>query len=78
MKTAAPEPVEDIAELLDGIGEDLKVVFSGGALSSDENLLGLAKAVANSSAAGLCAGRNVFQRKDPGEILGHVRGLLDG
>ncbi len=78
VKTAAPEHVEDIGELLDGIGEDLKVLFSGGALSSDENLLGLAKAVANSSAAGLCVGRNVFQRSDPGDILGHVRGLLDG
>lgn len=78
VKTAAPAQVEDIAELLDGLGEDLRVVFSGGALSSDENLLGLAKAVANSSAAGLCVGRNVFQRRDPGDILSHVRGLLDG
>jgi class I fructose-bisphosphate aldolase/fructose-bisphosphate aldolase/2-amino-3,7-dideoxy-D-threo-hept-6-ulosonate synthase len=78
VKTAAPEHVEDISELLEGLGEDLKVVFSGGALSSDENLLGLAKAVANSNAAGLCVGRNVFQRTDPGDILSHVRGLLDG
>jgi fructose-bisphosphate aldolase, class I len=78
VKTAAPDHVEDIGDLLDGIGEDLKVVFSGGALSSDENLLALAKVVANSNAAGLCVGRNVFQRKDPGEILSHVRGLLDG
>lgn len=78
VKTAAPEQVDDMGELLDGLGEDLKVVFSGGALSSDENLLGLAKAVANSSAAGLCVGRNVFQRQDPGDILTHVRGLLDG
>ncbi len=78
VKTAAPEQVEDMGELLDGLGEDLKVVFSGGALASDENLLGLAKAVANSNAAGLCVGRNVFQRREPDEILSHVRGLLDG
>jgi len=78
VKTAPPEHVEDIGELLDGLGEDLKVVFSGGALQADENLLGLAKAVANSKAAGLCVGRNVFQRRDPGDILSHVRGLLDG
>jgi class I fructose-bisphosphate aldolase len=77
VKTAPPPHLGDIDELLDGLGEDLRVVFSGGALAGDDALLGLAKSVANSSAAGLCIGRNVFQRDDPGEILTQMRDLLD-
>jgi fructose-bisphosphate aldolase, class I len=78
VKTAPPDHLDELPELLDGIGEDLKVLFSGGALSSDEQLLGLAKSVAASSAAGLCVGRNVFQRGEPEYILTQLRELLDG
>jgi DhnA family fructose-bisphosphate aldolase class Ia len=39
--------------------------------------MGLAKAVAHSSGGGLCVGRNVFQRPDPGPVLSRVRELLD-
>lgn len=77
IKTAPPANLEDVPELLDGIGEDVAVLFSGGSLASDDNLLHLAKTVANSTAAGLCVGRNVFQRPDPAEILAQVRQLLD-
>jgi class I fructose-bisphosphate aldolase/fructose-bisphosphate aldolase/2-amino-3,7-dideoxy-D-threo-hept-6-ulosonate synthase len=77
VKTAPPEHIEDIPDLLDGIGEDLRVVFSGGALGSDENLLSLTKIVAASSAAGLCVGRNVFQRPEPRHILAQLRAELD-
>jgi fructose-bisphosphate aldolase, class I len=78
VKTAPPEHLEDIPELLDGVGDDLRVLFSGGALSSDDCLLSLAKSVATSSSAGLCVGRNVFQRSDPHPILTQLRELLDG
>jgi class I fructose-bisphosphate aldolase len=77
VKTAPPEHLEDLPELLDGIGDDLRVLFSGGALSSDECLLSLAKTVANSNATGLCVGRNVFQRSEPDHILARLRDLLD-
>jgi class I fructose-bisphosphate aldolase/fructose-bisphosphate aldolase/2-amino-3,7-dideoxy-D-threo-hept-6-ulosonate synthase len=77
VKTAPPEHLEDIPELLDGVGDDLRVLFSGGALTSDDSLMSLAKSVANSNAAGLCIGRNVFQRSDPQPILTQLRDLLD-
>jgi fructose-bisphosphate aldolase, class I len=77
IKTAAPVNFEDVHELLDGIGEHLPVLFSGGSLQSDEHLIGLAKTVAGSSAKGLCAGRNVFQHRDPGALLTQVRHELD-
>ncbi|MFI7587494.1 class I fructose-bisphosphate aldolase [Spongisporangium articulatum] len=77
VKTAPPEHLDDLDELLDGIGEDLPILFSGGALTSDEELTHLAKVVADSQAAGLCLGRNVFQRPDPAPILDQLRALLD-
>jgi class I fructose-bisphosphate aldolase len=77
VKTAPPEHLADIPELLEGVGEDLRVLFSGGALASDDSLMSLAKSVANSTAAGLCIGRNVFQREDPEPVLGQLRELLD-
>jgi class I fructose-bisphosphate aldolase/fructose-bisphosphate aldolase/2-amino-3,7-dideoxy-D-threo-hept-6-ulosonate synthase len=78
IKTAPPAHLEDIPALLDGIGEDVAVLFSGGALSGQESLTELAKAVATSNSAGLCVGRNVFQRRDPGPVLQHLRDLLAG
>lgn len=77
-KTGAPEYVEDIPELLDGIGEDLPVFFAGGPLATEETLAGLAKVVATSSAQGICVGRNIFQRDDPQSLLARIRELLDG
>lgn len=77
IKTAPPPDIEDIDELLDGIGEDVAVLFSGGALASDETMISVTKKIANSTAAGLCLGRNVFQRPDPGPILSQLREVLD-
>jgi class I fructose-bisphosphate aldolase len=76
VKTAPPENLETIPDLLSGV-EDLSVFFSGGSLSSDESLISLAKAVANGGAGGLCVGRNVFQRPDPESILNQLRDVLD-
>jgi class I fructose-bisphosphate aldolase len=78
VKTAPPQDLSDIPELLDGIGDDLRVLISGGALSADDSLFQLAEKVAGSSAAGLCIGRNVFQRSDPRPLLSRLRELIDG
>jgi class I fructose-bisphosphate aldolase/fructose-bisphosphate aldolase/2-amino-3,7-dideoxy-D-threo-hept-6-ulosonate synthase len=78
VKTSAPESLADVPALLDGVGDDLRVLFSGGALTGDAHLLDLAKTVATSNAAGLCVGRNVFQRDEPGVMLSLLRELLDG
>ena len=76
VKTAPPQHLEDIPVLLDGV-DDLTVLFSGGSLGADESLISLAKAVATSGGAGLCVGRNVFQRPDPDGILTQLRDVLD-
>ena len=76
VKTAPPQHLEDIPQLLDGV-DDLTVLFSGGSLSSDESLISLAKAVSTAGAGGLCVGRNVFQRPEPDGILAQLRQVLD-
>lgn len=77
IKTAPPADPADLPELLHGIGDDVAVLLSGGSLTSEEALTDLAKAVAASNAAGLCVGRNIFQRRDPAPLLSRVRELLD-
>ncbi len=78
VKTSPPESLADVPALLDGLGDELRVLFSGGSLAGDGYLLQLAKTVATSNAAGLCVGRNVFQRDDPATVLTQLRDLLDG
>jgi fructose-bisphosphate aldolase, class I len=76
VKTAPPEQLEDLPDLLEGVG-DIPVLFSGGGLTSDDALLNLATLAAKAGAGGLCIGRNVFQRPNPAEILSQLRGVLD-
>ena len=77
VKTAPPQHLEDVAALVDGIGEEVAVLFSGGSLQTDDYLTSLAKQVATSTARGLCVGRNVFQRPEPHVILAQLRQILD-
>jgi len=73
IKIAAPEDIADIPEILEDIADDVAVFCAGGAIRSDEALLALARQVAVHGAAGLCIGRNVFQRPSPGEVLDRIR-----
>jgi fructose-bisphosphate aldolase, class I len=77
VKTAPPELLEDIPALLEGVGRELPILFSGGTLVGDEALFHLAKTAATSGAGGLCVGRNVFQRPNPGPLLAQLREVLD-
>lgn len=78
VKTDPPRRTDQVGALLEGIGEDVAVYFSGGALGAGEDLIELAKQVATGPARGLCVGRNVFQRADPHSILAELRQALDG
>lgn len=76
VKIGAPERPADLAELLYGVVEHTTVFVAGGALCEDAGVLALARAARGSGAHGLCMGRNVFQRDDPGPLLSAVSSVL--
>jgi class I fructose-bisphosphate aldolase/fructose-bisphosphate aldolase/2-amino-3,7-dideoxy-D-threo-hept-6-ulosonate synthase len=76
IKIAAPEDVADLPEILESIAEDVAVYCAGGTMRSDDALLTLARQAALHGAAGLCIGRNVFQRPSPGTVLDQIRAEL--
>jgi class I fructose-bisphosphate aldolase len=76
IKIGPPANLVDIAPLLDGIAQDVAVLFAGGALGSDKEIVALARAGRLAGAAGLCVGRNTFQREAPGEILATLQSVL--
>jgi class I fructose-bisphosphate aldolase len=76
IKIAPPISVTDVAPLLDGLADDVAVLFAGGALGGDAEVLSLARAGRVSGAAGLCVGRNTFQREKPGEMLTKLQAAL--
>jgi len=76
IKLAAPAKSEEMPVILDGFLDHTPIFFAGGAVSSDEALLGLARDVAVCGAAGLCVGRNVFQRDNAVEILARLKRVV--
>ena len=76
LKLAAPSVLSDLPALLSGVKEHTAVFFAGGAMSSDDQILRLAREAVAAGAAGLCAGRNVFQREDAGELLGRLESAI--
>ena len=70
--------VAEIGPLLSGISEDVDVLFAGGELGSDGDVIALAKAATAAGAAGLCVGRNTFQREAPGEMLSKLQIAMRG
>jgi class I fructose-bisphosphate aldolase/fructose-bisphosphate aldolase/2-amino-3,7-dideoxy-D-threo-hept-6-ulosonate synthase len=63
LKLAAPADIAELPLLLEGIQEHTEVLFAGGAVRSEEETLLLAKEAVAHGAAGLCVGRNIFQRE---------------
>ena len=72
IKVVPPADFERIPELVDGVQEHTPVLFAGGALVDEASLLALATAVVHYGTGGICVGRNVFQRADPGRIIARV------
>jgi class I fructose-bisphosphate aldolase/fructose-bisphosphate aldolase/2-amino-3,7-dideoxy-D-threo-hept-6-ulosonate synthase len=77
IKIAAPESTAEIPHILEGLCEDTSVFFAGGPLCSDTELFELARAAIENGGAGLCVGRNVFQRPCPAETLTRLGGILN-
>lgn len=69
LKIAAPEQESDLQPLLHGISKDIPVYVAGGAVQSDMEVLRLARTMMECGGAGLCIGRNIFQREDASGLL---------
>ena len=76
LKLAAPQDLAEIPALLEGVEEHTAVFFAGGQVRSERDLFDLAESAVAAGAAGLCAGRNVFQREDVGATLARLREIL--
>jgi class I fructose-bisphosphate aldolase/fructose-bisphosphate aldolase/2-amino-3,7-dideoxy-D-threo-hept-6-ulosonate synthase len=76
LKIAAPSNLSDIPHLLRGISDHTPVLFAGGDLADESVLLDLAEAVIRYRAAGICAGRNLFQRTNPRALLARIVNLF--
>jgi class I fructose-bisphosphate aldolase len=76
IKLAPPKSEDEMAGILDFAAEDAEIFFAGGELSSDAEILSLARHAARLGAAGLCAGRNIFQRDASRRILDQLRAVL--
>lgn len=76
IKLAPPRSFSMLRSLLAEVGEDVSVYFAGGELMRDDQLFAFAEQVASHGAAGLCVGRNVFQRAQPGPVLDRLKHIL--
>lgn len=78
LKVASPSDPGMIPELLDGMLPHTPVLFAGGSLTSDELLIATIEAGIRYGAAGVCIGRNIFQRSNPLAALERLMGVLRG
>lgn len=76
LKIGVPADLDALDTLLDGIQAHTPVVVAGGAMMSDDALVTLARTVVRCGGAGLCVGRNVFQRDDPAAMLRQLAGAM--
>ncbi len=76
IKIAPPEELSELAPLLEGVSEDIPVFLAGGTVTSPESLVAMTRAGLKAGMAGLCVGRNVFQRSDTSEILTQLKETL--
>jgi class I fructose-bisphosphate aldolase len=72
IKIEAPADSREMTSLLAEISDDVALFLSGGALTSDEQILAMVRAAVRAGATGVCVGRNVFQRSSPDSILGRM------
>ncbi|HEU4409036.1 MAG TPA: hypothetical protein VFS43_27500 [Polyangiaceae bacterium] len=78
LKLSAPPALSHLPALLGGVQEHTSVFFAGGALCSEEETLGLARAAVAAGAAGLCMGRNIFQRPSATATLTQLEEVVLG
>jgi fructose-bisphosphate aldolase, class I len=76
IKLAPPKTRQELHAVLEDACEDVAIYFAGGELGSDDDLLSLASEGIHLGSAGLCVGRNIFQRTEPHSILNRLKATL--
>lgn len=76
IKIGAPTHIEEVAPILQELSDDVAILFAGGDITSDDEIVAIARAARQAGAAGMCVGRNVFSRTSPGEILARLSRAL--
>ncbi len=72
--TGSPESFHEVVQ-----GCPVPVVIAGGEkMESDEELLNMVKGAIDAGGAGVSIGRNIFQHKDPGEIVSKIADIVHG
>lgn len=78
IKLAPPRSYDEIPALLEDVRHDAQIYFAGGEMMADSDLFALTREAVRHGAAGLCVGRNVFQRPDPSPVLLRLQTILRG
>jgi class I fructose-bisphosphate aldolase len=76
LKIGMPESA-DVAALFSGLSDDIPIFVAGGGYGASDELLRSVRTALNAGAAGVCIGRNAFQRADPGAFCARLRSVLD-
>src|SRR6478609_1710636 len=76
LKVAPPANVSDLEPLLEDFTDDVSVLIAGGALKDEGQLFDLTRHALRFGAAGLCVGRNVFQRATPSAALDQLENVI--
>lgn len=72
--TGSPESFREVVE-----GCPVPVVIAGGEkMESDEEILNMVEGAIKAGCAGVSIGRNIFQHKDPQEIVGRIASIVHG
>lgn len=78
IKLRAPDSARQVRAILEHLASDAAIFFAGGETCGDEALLSLVREALRWGGAGLCAGRNVFQRdaRERQLLLDEIRHLI--
>ena len=70
--------VAEVAPLLEDLHEEALIFVAGGQVADERELLAQISTALQYGAAGVCVGRNVFERSNPGEFLAMLAATIHG
>lgn len=77
VKIKYPGSLDNLKWAVESAGK-VNVVVSGGKIEDEDEFLQMVKTVMNSGATGMAAGRNIWQRENPSEIVGKIKEIIFG
>lgn len=76
VKLKKPDNLEALKATLDGLCNDINIVFAGGDKCDEASVTRMASNAVNSGAQGICIGRNVFQDPNPAQFIHKLKSAL--